>query len=129
MQQQRQPTQHLSDTSQQPSDNSVQSDSQLSYQISSTVLDEQEQEDLEWSISDDSDDDGVQDDLDPQEVFDDWMLTTTREQRKMLSVLLYHSFQKRQKMGKMDAAQLLKSRLLLLVSVITDYAFRYIGGP
>ena len=29
----------------------------------------------------------------------------TREQRKMLSVLLYNSFQKRQKMGKMDAAQ------------------------
>ena len=105
MQQQRQPTQHLSDTSQQLSDNSVLSDSQLSYQFSSTMLDEQEQEDLEWSISDDSDDDGVQDDLDPPEVFDDWMLTTTREQRKMLSVLLYHSFQKRQKMGKMDAAQ------------------------
>ena len=44
------------------------------------MLDEQEQEDLEWSISDDSDDDGVQDDLDPQKVFDDWMLTMTREQ-------------------------------------------------
>ena len=42
---------------------------------------------------------------DPQEVFDDWMLSLTLEQRKMLSVLLYESFRNRQRMSKMDAAQ------------------------
>lgn len=43
--------------------------------------------------------------LDSQTVFDDWMLTLTKPQRKMLAVLLYCSFQKRQKMSKTDAAQ------------------------
>ena len=41
----------------------------------------------------------------PQEAFDDFVLTLTRDQRKMLSVLLYESFRGRQKMSKMDAAQ------------------------
>lgn len=41
----------------------------------------------------------------PQVVFDDWMLTLTRDQRKKLSVVLYESFCNRQKMSKMDAAQ------------------------
>ncbi len=53
-------------------------------------------------------DEGVNSDLeerDAQDVFDDWMLTLTRLQRKMLSVLLYESFQSRQHMNKMDAAQ------------------------
>lgn len=43
--------------------------------------------------------------LDPQTVFDDWMLTLTKPQRKMLAVLLYCSFQNRQKLSKMGAAQ------------------------
>ena len=42
---------------------------------------------------------------DPQEAFDDFMLTLTRDQRKMLSVLLYESFHSRQKMSMMDAAR------------------------
>ena len=42
---------------------------------------------------------------DPQEVFDDFILTLTREQRKMLSVLLYESFQNRKKMSKMDSSR------------------------
>ena len=42
---------------------------------------------------------------DPQEAFDDFMLTLTRNQRKMLSILLYESFRTRQQMSKMDAAQ------------------------
>lgn len=41
----------------------------------------------------------------PQEVFDDWMLTLTVQQRKMLSVILYESFMNRQQMSKMSAAQ------------------------
>ena len=42
---------------------------------------------------------------DPQEAFDDYMLTLTRDQRKMLSVLLYESFHSLQMMSMMDAAR------------------------
>lgn len=42
---------------------------------------------------------------DPQEGFDDVMHTLIREQRKMLSVLLYETFQSWQKMNMMDAAR------------------------
>ena len=49
--------------------------------------------------------DPEEDVMDPQEVFDDWMLTLAKDQRMMLSVLLYDNFCKRQNMGKMDAAR------------------------
>ncbi len=49
--------------------------------------------------------DSDEEDRDPQDVFDGWMLTLTKVQRKMLAVSLYESFRKRQKMSKLDAAQ------------------------
>ena len=43
--------------------------------------------------------------LDPQDVFDEWMLGLKTVDRKMLATCLFMSFQKRQKMSVMDAAQ------------------------
>ena len=43
--------------------------------------------------------------LDPQDVFDEWMLALKTTDRKMLATCLFMSFQKRQKMSVMDAAQ------------------------
>ena len=41
---------------------------------------------------------------DPQVAFDDFVLTLTRNQHNILSILLYESFRTRQQMSKMDAA-------------------------
>ena len=40
----------------------------------------------------------------PEAVFDDWMLSQTKDQREMLSVLLYENFHNRQGMSVMEAA-------------------------
>ena len=66
---------------------------------------EQEQESVHLSSSDDDTDTDTEEDQDPQVVFDDWMLTLTKVQRRMLSVLLYESFHGRQNLSNMDAAQ------------------------
>ena len=43
--------------------------------------------------------------LNPQDVFDEWMLGLKTVDRKMLATCLFMSFQKRHKMSVMDAAQ------------------------
>ena len=71
--------------------------------ISLNIAEELEDRELE----EDPDGDAEEEDeyTNPQEAFDDFMLTLTRDQRKMLSAVLYESFIGRQKMSKMDAAQ------------------------
>ena len=43
--------------------------------------------------------------VDPQDVFDDWVMGLQKGDEKMLAVCLFTTFQKRQKMSIMDAAQ------------------------
>ena len=71
--------------------------------VSLNIAEELEDRELE----EDPDGDAEEEDeyTNPQEAFDDFMLTLTWDQRKMLSVVLYESFIGRQKMSKMDAAQ------------------------
>ena len=71
--------------------------------VSLNIAEELEDRELE----EDPDGDAEEEDeyTNPQEAFDDFMLTLTRDQRKMLSVVLYESFIGRQKMSRMDAAQ------------------------
>ena len=72
-------------------------------QAAPASLGDEDTGDLEGDPDGDNEED--QEVTDPQEVFDDWMLTLTRDQRKMLAVLLHESFRKRQNMNKMNAAQ------------------------
>lgn len=69
-----------------------------------------------WDFEEDPDGEREEEEYpDPQEVFDNWVLSLTRDQRKMLSVILYESVCNCQGMSKMNAAQ--QSVLLLSESV------------
>ena len=78
-----------------------------SAEVPTSVVHDSDEHHEECDSEEDADGDREDDDKysDPQDAYDDFMLTLTREQRKMLSVLLYESFQTRQRMSKMDTAQ------------------------
>ena len=105
----------------------------ISY-VSSEIAPDLQQSRIQQLIEDaalfesDADEEATEDPDDSQTVFDDWMLTLMKHQRKMLAVLLYCSFQKGQKMSKMSAAQesasITGELLLFIVKLYTCSLFR-----
>lgn len=51
------------------------------------------------------DEEEEEEEVDLQDMFDDWVMGLQKGDRKMLAVCLFTTFQKRQKMSVMDAAQ------------------------
>ena len=104
------------------------------YYVSSEIAPDLQQIQIQHLIEDaalfesDADEEAAEDPDDSQTVFDDSMLALMKYQRKMLAVLLYCSFQKRQKMSKMSAAQesasITGELLLFIVKLYTCSLFR-----